>query len=114
MGYFMKNVRVADLNIVTAHRVGYGSRTDPMFSAESRAVLASADPVALDYYASKYILLPATPKDERNKYDQYFYKYNDPDNKKSPLRWYLEECHKEGIGNLDESKMKIHKFDFNT
>lgn len=113
VGYFMKQVRIADLNIVTAHWVGYGSRTDPKLSASPRALLASTDPVALDYYAAKYVLLPSTPRDAKARSGQYFYKLNDPDNKNGPFRWYLEECHDEGVGTLDESKMKVHRFDFN-
>lgn len=110
VGYFMKNVRMADLNVVTAHCVGFGSRTDKKLSARPKAVLASTDPVALDYYAAKYFLLRFTPKKLASKWGYNFYKYNDPDYIKGPFRRQLEECHAEGIGNLDEARMKIHGF----
>jgi uncharacterized protein (DUF362 family) len=110
VGYFMKHIKMADLNIVTAHWVGYGSRTDINLSAKPKVVLASKDPVALDYFASKYVLLPNTPKDTSDESGNNFRHFNDPD-KNGPLRWYLEECHKEGIGNLEESKMRILRLD---
>ena len=108
----MKNVRMADLNIVTAQWTGFGSRTDTKLSARPKAILASTDPVALDYYAAKYFLLPFTPKKLTSKWGYNFYQCNDPDNLKGPFRWQLEECHAEGIGNLDETRMKINRFAF--
>ena len=110
VGYYMKNIRMADLNIVAAEWVGYGSRTDTELSAKPKAVLASTDPVALDYYAAKYFLLPFTPRDLISK--SGYHPFNDPDNLEGPFRRQIEECHNEGIGNPEESKMKIHKFDF--
>ena len=113
VGYFMRHVRMADLNIVTAEWVGWGSRTDTSLRAQARTVLASTDPVALDYYAAKNILLPLTPKRVKNKkYDYYYHKYNDPERRDCPLRWYLEECHLQGIGTLSPQKMKVHRHDF--
>ena len=110
VGFFMKSVRMADLNVVTANWVGYGSRTDPSFSAKTNTVLACKDPVALDYYASKYILMSVTPKTARDEDGHLLRSINDPDNRKGPFRWCLEECHREGIGNLEEWKMKIHEY----
>ena len=112
VGCFMKNVRMADLNIVTAQWVGFGSRTDTKLSARPKAILASTDPVALDYYAAKYFLLPYTPEDIMSRWGYNFCQYNNPDILKGPFRRQLEECHAEGIGNLEETKMKIHRFDF--
>ena len=111
VGYFMRNVRMADLNIVTAERVGFGSRTDPARSARAGAIVAGTDPVALDYYASKHILLPVTPDDSGGRGLSY-HRANDPDNRAGPLRWYLEECHGEGIGNLSEDRMKVQEIDY--
>lgn len=112
IGYFMKNIRMADFNIVTANWVGFGSRTDTKLSARPKAILASTDPVALDYFAAKYFLLPFTPKNLIGKWGYNFYQYNDPDYLKGPFRRQLEECHAEGIGNLDETRMKTHRFAF--
>lgn len=112
VGYFMNHVRMADLNIITAEWVGYGSRTDPALSFRPRAVLASKDPVALDYYATKYILLPGTPPKAMTRYGESYSAINNPDNKKGALRRYLVECYNEGIGNIHEDRIKVHKFDF--
>jgi uncharacterized protein (DUF362 family) len=57
IGTFMKTIRKADLNITTAEWVGISSRTDPPV-AHTKAVIASTDPVALDYHAAKHILFP--------------------------------------------------------
>ena len=57
IGTFMKTIRKADLNITTAEWVGLSSRTDPPV-VQTKAVLASTDPVALDYHAAKYLLFP--------------------------------------------------------
>ena len=52
VGVFMKTIRKADLNITTAEWIGISSRVDPPI-AHTRALLASTDPVALDYHAYK-------------------------------------------------------------
>ena len=109
VGYFMRHVRMADLNIVTAEHVGYGSRTDRSLSARPKVVLASKDPVALDYFSSKYILLPETPRDARYPWGDLIAPINNPDNENGPLWMCLNECSQEGIGNIDESLMKIHR-----
>jgi hypothetical protein len=110
VGYFMRHVRMADLNIITAERVGWGSRIDTSLSAKTSTILASTDPVALDYYAAKHILLPSTPRHKRDeKHGYYYHEYNNPDKPNRPLRWQLEECLLQGIGTLDATKMKIHK-----
>jgi hypothetical protein len=57
VGVFMNAIRRADLNITTAEWTGLASRVDPP-AARTRAVLASSDPVALDYHAFKYVLYP--------------------------------------------------------
>lgn len=101
VGYFMKTIRKADLNIITAEYSGHeGRRKSP---GHTKTVLASTDPVALDYYASKYVLLPLGGKKAV---------YNDPDNHRGTFRKYLEQCNAQGIGTLNEKEMAIHKFDF--
>ncbi len=52
IGYFIKTIRKADLNIVTAEWVGWGSRTDITKATQMRTILASTDPIALDYICS--------------------------------------------------------------
>jgi len=100
----MKTIRIADLNIITAEWVGWGSRTDINRRSHAKTILASTDPVALDYYASKYVLLPATK--ENDKTGKYI-KMNDPDIENGRFHNFLSECNKQDVGTLDEEKMKI-------
>ena len=112
VGHFMRTVRIADLNIISAEWVGWGSRIDTSLRARTKSVLVGRDPVALDYYAFKNVLLPVTPKESRSiKHNYSFYDCNDPDREDNPLRWYLKECHEQGVGNLSQDKVKIHKAD---
>jgi hypothetical protein len=98
IGYFMKVIRRADLNLIAAEYVGHESRwTNP---THAKVVLASYDPVALDYVAAKYFMLPL--KGEKAK-------YHDPDDPQKALRRMLEGCHDQGIGNLLEKDMVVHK-----
>jgi hypothetical protein len=101
VGHFMKTIREADLNIIAAEYAGHeGRRTKP---AHTKTVLASTDPVALDYYAGKYVLYPLGGKRAGD---------NNPDDPHSTFRKYLDLCHAQGIGTLDETEMVLHKFDF--
>lgn len=102
VGHFMNKIRRADLNIIAAEFTGHEGRWDP--PVHTKTVLASTDPVALDYFAGKHILLPLGGSKS---------KYNDPDNKDGPFRRCLDLCHAEGIGTLDEKNMIIHQYDFN-
>lgn len=101
VGHFMKTIRSADLNIITAEYAGYeGRRKMP---AHTKTVLASTDPVALDYYAGKYVLYPLGGKKAED---------NNPDNPHGTFRKYLDLCQKQGIGTLNERDMILHKFHF--
>ncbi len=96
---FMNTIRKADLNITTAEWVGLASRTEPPV-ALTRAVLACADPVALDYHAAKYILFPNSKITVHN-----------PDDPESPLHQYLLKCAEHGGGEFDESKLDVKSCD---
>jgi hypothetical protein len=100
VGVFMNTIRRADLNITTAEWVGLSSRTDGPV-AHTRAVLASADPVALDYHAAKYFLYPNSRL-----------AFHNPDHPESPVHEYLRECCNAGAGLLDESLVKVISYDF--
>lgn len=105
LGKFMHDIRMPDLNIITAHWVGWGSRWDENKSSFPKALLASYDPVALDYIAAKDILLPETPnREDRIK------KLNNPDIKDGPFYNFLRECNLQGIGNLNEEKIRRIEF----
>ena len=66
-----------------------------------KAVLASSDPVALDYHAAKYVLYPNSKIG-----------IHDPDNKKGPLYVYLNACCASGGGNIDEQFVDLNSFDY--
>lgn len=103
LGTFIREIRAPDLNIISAEWIGWGSRTDTAKSAKTKAVLASKDPVALDYISARDVLLPATPGIE-----EYYRKLNDP-TKEGPFYRFLSECNKQGIGNLNEDNIKLMK-----
>lgn len=103
VGHFIKTIRIADLNIISAEYAGHqGRRKTP---GHTKTVLASTDPVALDYYAGKYILLPLGGTKA---------KYNDPDNPRGTFHKYLKVCNAQGIGTINEAEMVLHKFDFSS
>jgi hypothetical protein len=98
----MKTIRRADLNITTAEWVGLSSRTDPPI-VQTRAVLASTDPVALDYHAAKYILFPNSNLT-----------LHDPDNRKGPLYPILATCAELSSGVFDEDGVEVKSYNFKT
>lgn len=99
LAHFMKTIRKADLNIVTAEWVGWGHRTEVAKATQTKTILASIDPIALDYYGAKHLVYPLS----RNR------KYHDPDNPNSSVRKFLELALKTlGEGTLDETNMVIH------
>lgn len=102
VGTFMKTVREADLNIVTAEFVGLASRVSPPV-AHTRAVLAGTDPVALDYHAAKYVLYPNSGL-----------AIHDPDDRRGPLLYDLKMCAEVLGRNIDESSVKVSSYDFET
>jgi hypothetical protein len=103
LGHFAKTIRKADLNIITAEWVGWGSRTDPQKAARKQTILASTDAIALDYYAAKYLVFPITKDKGRH----------DPDNRGSSIRKFLEvAADAAGEGALDENSMRVHVYDF--
>jgi hypothetical protein len=102
MGEFMKTIRKADLNITTAEYVGLVSRTEPPI-AHTQAILASPDPVALDYHAAKYFLYPNS--------NIWFHNPDDPE---SPTRDYIKECATRIKGILDERYLEVSSYDFHT
>lgn len=98
---FMKSVRKADLNITTAEWTGLASRTEPPV-ARTRAILASTDPVALDYHAAKYLLFANSGIAHHN-----------PDIAKSPVHKYLSRCARDGGGVFDEERVDVRSYDIN-
>ncbi|MEW6411010.1 MAG: DUF362 domain-containing protein [Candidatus Zixiibacteriota bacterium] len=106
LGKFMASVRRADLNIITAIRIGWGSRVDKAMAAPTDTVLASTDPVALDWWAAKNILLPATFAANAG---EWLLEKNDPEYPEGNFNQFLEECRREIGGTTDPNLMTVHE-----
>ncbi len=106
LGRFMKDVRKPDLNIITAIKVGWGSRTAADKAFQTYALAASTDAVALDFWAGKHILLKATL---RAGAPSKYVRLNNPENKQGPFFRFLSECRREIGGTMNEANMIIHK-----
>ena len=102
IGTFMKTIRQADLNIITAEWVGLALRTEPPV-AHTRAILASTDPAALDYHAAKYLLFPNSKISIHN-----------PADKKGPLNAYLSACANSGGSAGNEANAQVISYDCKT
>ena len=88
VGTFLSSIRRAAVNIVTAEWIGLADRVHPPV-AKTKAVLASRDPVALDYHSAKYLLYPNSK-----------ISFHDPDAPNSPTHQYLKACSDHGGGIL--------------
>jgi hypothetical protein len=106
LGYFMNHVRMADLNVMTAERVGWRSRTDLNGSAHAKAILVSKDPVAIDLVSSEKILSKLTPINE-----QFLKKLNNGFYIDGPFSKFIRECHGQGIGNIERDKIIVETAD---
>ena len=103
LGHFMKTIRRADLNITTAEWIGWGDRTDITKAAQTKTILASTDPVALDYYGARYLILPHS-RDKR---------HHDPDNPRSSIRNFLQlAAASSDRGLLHASQIRVQTHDF--
>lgn len=108
LGAWLKSIIQPTLNIITAEWVGWGSRVEPAEAVRARSIIASTDPVALDYWASKYILHALTP-------DHYGLKaYHNPDYPYSPFRTYLLACQAQGAGTMNPNDIILHYHQFST
>lgn len=104
LGKYMKKIRRADLNIITAVRIGWGSRLETDKAYQADTVLASTDPVALDYWATANILYPVTVTVGA---PDYYQKMNNPDIEDGPLHTFLQECRRELGGTMDPARIKV-------
>lgn len=103
IAYFIKTIKKADLNIVTAEWVGWGHRTDISKATRFKTILAATDPVALDYYGAKYIVYPLSKNA----------KLHDPDNPGSSIYKFLQLAHETiGEGTMDENRIEVKVFDY--
>lgn len=99
IGVFLNTIRKADLHVVTAEWIGLADRTEPPV-VRTRAVLASTDPVALDYHSAKYLLFPNSG-----------IRFHDPDAPESPTHQYLKACADHGGGVFDERRVALVSYD---
>jgi len=104
LGRFMKKIRRADLNIITAVRVGWGSRIAPRMASSAEAIIASTDPVALDFWAASNILTAAALEAGA---DDYYVRLNDPRREDNVFRYFLEECRRELGGTINPDMIKV-------
>ncbi len=103
LGFFIKHVRKADLNIVTAEWVGWGHRVDVSKAARVRTILAGTDPAALDYYGAKHVMLPLSGAS----------KIHDPDLPGSAVRRFLDLAVNEMYDcSLADLNIKVVEHDF--
>jgi len=107
LGHFMAHVRMPDLHILAADLVGWGDRRDLKRAFRPQAMLASTDPVALDYVAAKYVLFPGTPAGEKEVAGVLLTELNDPDRKSGPFYKFLKETHNQRIGNINPDNIDI-------
>ena len=104
LGKFMKVIRPADLHVITAVRVGWGSRFDTRMATQMNTLVASHDPVALDYWAASNILLDASLKAGAS---EDILRLNNPSIADGPFHVFLEECRREYGGTINPSLMEI-------
>lgn len=102
LGSFMKKIRFADLNIIAAHWAGFGSRIDPDLAGYPDTVIAGTDPVALDLWSAREVLLPLAKSSPSG---AKFVKFINPDEEGSVFRSFLKSCHEQGIGNMSSEKI---------
>lgn len=106
LGTFMREVRMADMNFITAHWIGWGSRTRTDKSGKPKALLASIDPVAIDYVAAQEILMPLTRSSTQ---DEFIHRMNDASLSEEPYQSFLRACYNEGIGNFEGKHIQIER-----
>ena len=84
-----------------------GDRRKLEMAFRPKAVLASQDPVALDYIAAKEILYPNTPEDAVEVAGVSIKQLNNPDDRNGPFYKFLRETAKHGPWTLEKSKIEI-------
>lgn len=99
VGRFLKTVRRPDLNVTTAEWCGLVDRLG-LPAVRTRAMAASADPVALDVHTGKYILFANSGISR-----------HDPENDRCPAAQDLRQCAREGEYCYDESRTAVVSFD---
>jgi uncharacterized protein (DUF362 family) len=110
MGTQMAHTRMPVLNILDMIWIGpgQGPRNPYANAVQINKIAASTDPVALDYWAAKYILMPEAAKIHSGRASSMTPEGAEPGTFGHWLRLSMEELHKEGIhATMDESEMLI-------
>jgi len=93
---FMVRVRKPDLNMVDATNIIVHSPYPHTGCHGTKTILASIDPIAADYYVTKYLVYPITNHDDHN-----------PDTP-SGMGKQLADAAAYGVGTNNEAKMEFH------
>ena len=110
MGTQMAHTRVPILNIMDMIWVGVERGPSSSYSSakEMNKIAASLDPVALDYWASKYILIPEVMKLPGGRATAMNPDGNEPGTFGHWLRLSMDELYKAGIWTtMDESQIQV-------
>ncbi len=99
VGHLITQVIHPTFYLTVAEYTGYRSRTDTN-AAHTRTVGLCADPVTLDYWMCKYVMLPCDAGQT----------FMDP-TKNYHLRQALLGCSSKGVGTLTEANMVVHRSD---
>ena len=99
VGHLITQVISPTFYLTCAEYTGYGGRTNS-YATNTKTVGLCADPVTLDYWMCKYVMLPC-------RLSQTFM---DPDNANN-LRKALVGCNSKGVGTINESEMVVHLSD---
>ena len=97
VGHLITQVVTPAFYLTCAEYTGYGGRTNS-YAAHTKAVGLCADPVTLDYWMCKYVMLPCRPSQT----------FMNPDNDNN-LRKTLLGCTSKGVGTIRESEMVVHQ-----
>ncbi len=111
MGTQMALTRIPVLNVLDAIWITPDGGPSAPYSraVETNMILASTDPMALDYWASKYILMEAAQKAGNKRYESMSPDGTEPGTFGYWLRLSMQELQKAGFQTtMDETKMAVH------
>ena len=110
MGTLMIETRVPVLNILDMIWIGpdQGPRNTYDMAVQINKIAASTDPVALDYWAARHILMPEAAKRPGGRAPTMNPEGTEPGTFGHWLRLSMEELHRAGItATMDESEMLV-------
>lgn len=99
VGHLITHILKPTFYMTCAEWTGYGGRTGSS-ATQTETVGLCADPVTLDYWMCKHVMLPCRPSQT----------FMNPDNDRN-LRKALVGCRSQGVGTIDESAMVVHQVD---